>query len=92
MLPDGLKNFIDTIFKPPTEILEKIVELLGQVSMIAGKGINVGHYFVFFDHLPSSLQSVVNSLLASVIFLAVLILIRAIVRLYFGVKDGIKWW
>lgn len=92
ILPSPVKNFIDSIFKPPIAFLDKIIELLGQVSMVAGKGINLNNYFVFFSYLPDPFIDVVNSLLASAIFLMLLRLIKVVMRSYGAVKAWIKWW
>lgn len=91
-LPPQIKNFIDSIFSPPTEFLKLVIEYLNKVSLIAGHGISLNNYFGFFNYLPSSLQAVVNSLLAGIIFLAILQLVKVIWRAYYAVKDGTKWW
>ncbi|WP_227877186.1 hypothetical protein [Paenibacillus macerans] len=67
-------------------------EYLGRVGTVAGRGINLNHYFGFFSYLPASMQAVVNSLIASILLLAVLQLVKSFVRLYFAVKDGAQWW
>jgi hypothetical protein len=92
ILPKALRDFVDTIFNPPIEILNNAVTYLDRISMIAGKGINLNNYLSFMNYLPASFQMVVNSLLASVIFLAILQIVRAIVSLYFSIKEGVKWW
>ncbi|RAU91543.1 hypothetical protein [Paenibacillus sp. YN15] len=92
IIPGPVRNFMDSIFNPPLSFLSMGVEYLGHVSMIAGRGINLNHYFGFFAYLPSSMQSVVNSLLAAIMLLGVLQLIKAIARMYYNVKDGVQWW
>lgn len=92
LLPTAFKNFIDAIFSPPLSFLHMGIEYLNKISMIAGHGINLNNYFGFFSYLPSSLQSVVNSILGAIILLAVLQLVKGIVRMYFLVKDGAQWW
>lgn len=92
LLPESLKNFVDTIFKPPIEFLQKVIEFLGELSIIAGKGININNYLGFVSYLPGSMQMVVNSLLSAVVFLAILRLIAAVMATYYNVKQGIKWW
>lgn len=91
-LPQGLKNFIDSIFSPPLEFLKMARDYLNHVSTVAGHGINLNNYFGFFSYLPSSMQAVINSLLASIIILAILQLVKTIMRMYYAVKDGSKWW
>jgi hypothetical protein len=91
-LPGPIKNFIDSIFAPPLEFLTLAQSYLDRTSLIAGHGINLNNYFGFFGYLPSSLQAVVNSLLASVVLLAILQLVKAIMRMYYAFKDGAVWW
>lgn len=91
-LPAAIKNFIDSIFKPPLTFLQLGIEYLSNASVVSGKGINLNHYFSFFSYLPQSWQAVVNSLLASIVLLAILQLVKAIIRMYYAVKDGSKWW
>ncbi|NHN35562.1 hypothetical protein [Paenibacillus agricola] len=92
LLPVVFKNFIDSIFSPPLSFLQMAIDNMNRISLIAGKGINLNHYFGFFSYLPGSLQAVVNSLLGAIIFLAMLQLLKASVRIYILVKDGVKWW
>ncbi|SFT00472.1 hypothetical protein [Paenibacillus sp. 453mf] len=91
-LPQPIRNFIDSIFSPPLEFLNMAYRYLNEVSLVAGQGINLNKYFVFFGYLPSSMQAVINSLLAALILLSVLQLVKVIMRMYYAVKDGSKWW
>lgn len=68
------------------------IRYLNDVSLIAGYGINLNKYLVFMGYLPPSLQAVMNSLLSGVILLAILQLVKIIIRMYYAVKDGSKWW
>lgn len=92
MLPQTVKNFIDAIFSPVTTFLQMITDYLGEISLIAGKGINLGQYLSFYSYLPQSMQLVLTSVISSVIFLAILQLIKAIMRMYYSAKDAVKWW
>ncbi|MEK4477814.1 hypothetical protein NSQ91_31885 [Paenibacillus sp. FSL R7-0048] len=91
-LPPALRNFIDSIFAPPLEFLRLAKTYLNQTSLVAGHGISLNKYLGFFDYLPPSMQNVMNSLLASIVLLAILQLVKAIIRMYFAFKDGAKWW
>lgn len=92
ILPKALKDFIDSIFNPPIEILQSAADYLNNVSMIAGRGINLNNYLGFVNYLPPAFQTVVNSLLAAVVFLAILQIVKVIMSLYYSAKEGIKWW
>lgn len=91
-LPPALKNFIDSIFAPPLEFLKLAISYLNQTSLVAGHGINLNNYLGFFGYLPASMQSVINSLLASITLLAILQLVKVIIRMYYAIKDGAQWW
>jgi hypothetical protein len=92
IIPITVRNFFDSIFNPPIEFLQMGVDSLTNVSMITGKGINLNNYLGFYSYFPASIQSVLNSLISAIIFLAVLQLVKAIFRMYFLAKDGAKWW
>lgn len=87
-----LKKFIDTILQPPISFLDLAIERLQGVQLVAAQGLNIGQYFKVFGDLPSEWQMVVTSLLASTVLLGTLLMVRSIMRLYFSVKDGVKWW
>lgn len=92
LIPAAIRNFIDSIFAPPISFLQMCLDYLNSIALIAGHGINLNNYFGVFAYLPTAFQSVINSLLASIIFLAILQLVKAILRMYFTVKSGVKWW
>lgn len=91
-LPPALRNFIDSIFSPPLEFLKLARSYLNQTSLVAGHGINLNNYLGFFGYLPPAMQAVVNSLFASITLLAILQLVKVIIRMYYAFKDGAKWW
>jgi hypothetical protein len=92
IIPITVRNFFESIFNPPIAFLQMGVDYLNKVSLIAGKGISLNNYFGFFSYFPASIQAVLNSLISAIIFLAVLQLVKAIFRMYFVAKDGLKWW
>ncbi|WP_127490223.1 hypothetical protein [Paenibacillus ehimensis] len=92
LIPPPLKNFLDSIFDPPATFLNMVIQYLNSVSLVAGKGINVNNYFSFFGYLPAPLGQVLSSLMAAVIFLALLQIVKAIMRMYGQIKSWVKWW
>jgi hypothetical protein len=52
----------------------------------------LNNYLGFYSYFPASMQSVLNSLISAIIFLAVLQLVKAIFKMYFLAKDGVQWW
>ena len=87
-----LKQFIDTILQPPISFLDLAIERLQGVQLVTAQGLDIGQYFRVFGDLPTEWQMVVTSLLASTVLLGTLLIVRSIMRLYFSVKDGVKWW
>lgn len=87
-----LKKFIDTILQPPISFLDLAIERLRDVQLVTAQGLDIGQYFRVFGDLPTEWQMVVTSLLASTVLLGTLLMVRSIMRLYFSVKDGVKWW
>lgn len=73
---------------PLDSFLQLILDYLNRVSLVAGHGINLNNYFGFFGYLPASWQAVVQSLMASVGFLAILFIVRAAWNLYLNAKDS----
>jgi len=89
---DTITEFIDRIFSVPITFLDLAIDNLNNVSLVSAQGIDLSQYFSIFYDLPSYLQMVVASLIMSVVFLGSLHIARAVTRLYFAVKDGVKWW
>lgn len=89
---DTIKSFINKIFSPPIEVLDLAIEKLQEVQMISAQGINIGSYLSVLGDLPTSWQVAVSSLLLSVVLLGSLLIFRSLMRIYYGVKDGVKWW
>ncbi|MBE3553576.1 MAG: hypothetical protein IMW85_00890 [Thermicanus sp.] len=92
ILPQPLKDFVDTIFNPPKAFLQQAVNYLNDISLIAGRGINLSNYLGFIAYLPPAWQSVINSFFSAVIFLAILWIIKVIMANYYSIKQAIKWW
>lgn len=89
---DAIKGFIDKIFQPPIAFLDLAIEQLGKAQLVTAQGLNIGQYFSVFGDLPTHFQLVVSSILLSTVLLGSLIMFKSVVRLYFAVKEGVKWW
>lgn len=92
LVPAAIRNFIDAIFNAPMAFLNLIIETMNSVSLIAGRGINLNNYFVFFAYLPASWKAVMTSVMGSITFLALLFIIKAVWNMYLNLKGSIKWW
>lgn len=89
---ETIKSFVDKIFQPPITFLELAAERLQSVQLVAAQGLNIGQYFRVFGDLPTAWQLVISSILISTVFLGSLLIFRSIMRMYYGVKEGVKWW
>lgn len=85
-------GFIDSIFNGPIQLLHQAISFLANLANIAATGININNYFGWFGILDPAFQRVINSILASFSFIAILLIVRAVYRIYLAVKAGIKWW
>lgn len=91
-IKETIISFINKIFKPPIDTLNLAIERLKEVQMVSAQGLNIGKYFVIFGDLPPAWQAVVSSLLASVVLLGTLLIFRSVMRMYYSIKEGVKWW
>ena len=87
-----IKNFLDNIFQPPISFLQMAQERIDSVGSIVGRGLNVQSYLSVFGDLPAAWQMVISSLLISTVLFMSLIILRAVMRLYYATKEGVQWW
>ncbi|HHY22582.1 MAG TPA: hypothetical protein GX525_12065 [Bacilli bacterium] len=87
-----IKNWIDSIFSPVHSFLDIAIEKLRAVGQVTAQGLNVSSYLSIFGDMPYTWQLVIQSLLISMALLGTIFIFRSIMRVYFGLKDGVKWW
>lgn len=87
-----IHGFIDKIFKPPITFLELGIEKLKDVKLVTAQGLDIGKYFSVFGDMPAAWQLVVSSILLSTVLLGSLLIYRSVMRMYYSVKEGVKWW
>jgi len=87
-----IRGFIDNILEPPITFLNLAIEKISGVSLITSQGLNVGQYLSVFGDLPAAWQLLVSSLFISTVMLGTLIIFKSVMRMYFTVKEGVKWW
>lgn len=87
-----IHGFIDKIFKPPISFLNMAIEKIQGVQLVTAQGLDIGKYFSVFGDLPSSWQLVVSSILISTVLLGSLLIFRSVMRMYYSIKEGVKWW
>lgn len=91
-LIDKLKKFIDNIFRPVHAFLDLAIEQLRKASTVTAQGLNVGQYLRIFGDLPGPWQLVVYSLMISMGLIGGIFIFRSIMRIYYALKEGVKWW
>jgi hypothetical protein len=87
-----IHSFIDKIFQPPITFLDMAIEKLREVQLVTSQGLDIGKYFSVFGDLPTAWQLVVSSILISTVMLGSLLIFRSVLRMYYSVKEGVKWW
>jgi len=92
ILPQPIKNFIDTIFAAPLQWLQLMQQMINNASVTAGKGVDLSNYFSFFGYMPTAWQVCVSSAITSAVLLTVLMLVKAGWNMYLNVKASGKWW
>ncbi|GAB6633292.1 hypothetical protein ACQVQT_28680 [Bacillus paranthracis] len=89
---EKLHSFVDSIFQPIISFLDLCIEKIQGINMVVATGIDVGRYLSVFGDMPSPWQKVIISMLASVTLLGSLLIFRSAMRMYYSIKEGVKWW
>lgn len=89
---EKLHSFVDSIFQPILSFLNLCIEKLQGINLVVATGIDVGRYLSVFGDMPGVWQKVIISILASVTLLGGLLIFRSVMRMYYSVKEGVKWW
>lgn len=89
---ETIRSWIDSIFSPFHSFLDIGIERLRDISLVTAQGLDIGSYLSIFGDMPGAWQIVIVSLLGSVVLLGGLLIFRSIMRIYYGMKEGVKWW
>lgn len=89
---EKIRGFIDSIFNPFHSFLDMAIEKLRAVNLITAQGLDVGKYLSVFGDMPSVWQTVIVSLLGATVLLGALLIFRSVMRIYYSMKEGVKWW
>ncbi|MGE7191975.1 hypothetical protein [Lysinibacillus fusiformis] len=87
-----IHSFIDKIFQPPISFLDLAIEKLNAVNLVIAQGLNVGQYLSVFGDMPPVWQTLISSILISSVFIGGLLMFRSVMRMYYAMKSGVKWW
>lgn len=88
----AIKTFVDKVFRVPIAFLDLAREKLQGAGVITRQGLDFSSYMSVFRDLPFAWQLALSNFLIVVVLLSALIMFRALMRLYYTVKDGVKWW
>lgn len=91
-IKDSIRGFIDKIFEPPLSFLELAIDKLQGIQLVTAQGLNIGKYLSIFGDMPGPWQMVVSSILISAVLLGSLLIFRSVMRIYYSLKEGVKWW
>lgn len=91
-IKDAVRSFLDKIFDPPISLLDMVIEKLNGVQLVTAQGLDVGKYLSIFGDMPGAWQMVVSSILMSCVLLGTLLIVRSVMRIYYSLKEGVKWW
>lgn len=80
---------IDQLFNPFFAFLDMGIDKLNSISKVTSQGLDVGQYLSVFGDMPTAWQMAISSLLISCTCLGTIIIFRAIVRLYYAIKEAI---
>lgn len=89
---DTIKNFVDRIFKSPKAILDLARQKLISANQVTARGLNFQAFLNPLGDLPGEWQRVVSSILIGLVVILGLLSFRGLMRMYYALKDGIRWW
>jgi hypothetical protein len=87
-----MKQLVDTILGPITTLLQNALHYLGQVSLVAGRGLNLNYFLGPVVMLGPGWQMLIGSVVASAFLLLALLIVRKTFDLYLAFKQGVQWW
>lgn len=91
-MKEKLKEWIDGIFNPFHSFLDIAIERLRNIRLVTAQGLDIGKYLAIFGDMPGIWQVVIGSILGAAALLGSLLIFRSIMRIYYGMKEGVKWW
>ena len=83
---------VDTILGPITTMLQNALNYLGQVSLIAGRGLNLDYFLGPLAMMGSGWTMLIGSIVSSAFLLLVVLVVRKTFDMYLAFKSGVKWW
>lgn len=89
---ETIRSWIDSIFSPFHSFLDIATERLRDISLVTAQGLDFGQYLSIFGDMPRVWQITIGSMLMATTLLGGLLIFRSVLRIYYAMKEGVKWW
>ncbi|KLU61841.1 hypothetical protein CEB3_c17590 [Peptococcaceae bacterium CEB3] len=87
-----MHSIVDSIIGPIISLLQNALNYLGQVSLVAGRGLNLDYFLGPIVLMGPGWQMLIGSIVASAFLLLVVLIVRKSYDMYLAFKTGVKWW
>lgn len=87
-----LISIIDSFLGPIQTILTNARDHLNNISLVAGRGLNLDYYLGPISMLGPGWSMLIGSIISSSFLILVVLMARKGYGLYLALKEGVKWW
>lgn len=87
-----MHSIADSILGPITTMLQDALNYLGQITLVAGRGLNLDYFLGPIMMLGSAWQMLIGSIVSSAFLILVVTVVRKTYDFYLAFKSGVKWW
>lgn len=83
---------VDSILGPIKTLLQNALNYLGQIALVAGRGLNLDYFLGPIIMMGPGWQMLIGSIVSSAFLILVVLIVRTTYNLYLAFKQGVKWW
>ena len=83
---------VDSILGPIQTMLQNALTYLGDISLVAGRGLNLDYFLGPISMMGSGWQMLIGSIVSSGFLILVVTIVKSTYNLYLAFKSGVKWW
>ena len=87
-----MHSIVDSILGPITTLLQNALNYLGQVSLVASRGLNLDYYLGPIMMFGTGWRMLIASIVSSAFLLLIITIVKNTYNLYLAFKSGVKWW
>lgn len=87
-----MHSIVDSILGPITTLLQSALNYLGQIALVAGRGLNLDYFLGPIILMGSGWQMLIGSIVSSAFLILVVMIVRTTYNMYLAFKSGVKWW